>query len=118
MSTHCDLNQFLGPDFDDRNRFDEFYDELVDRLGGPGWLVRLLPFDAATLRASYAQDKHFNTDLTPIKTWDRVADRLPPSLATHGISWSTPSQRVCLLKKAAEKFCESATATRKETDEC
>lgn len=105
-----DINQFAGPGPDDLTNFDAFYDRVVRNLGGVDAVMTVVPFLDETLVASYRRDPNLNDSLTPIKKWDAAAERLLPVLAAHGVTWSAPSQRVCVLKRAAQLRCEEILA--------
>lgn len=103
----------------------EDYEELIGAFGGPETFRPYIPFDDGTLRASYAEDRFFNTRLTPIERWDHAYGICVPNaplakthvsnpnglvgfLARHGISLSL-SQGVWLLKIAARMLLQDSS---------
>lgn len=100
------------------------YETVVNLLGGAKAFKPYMPADMATLRQSHAQDKYFNTDLTPLKSWDKAVgitvenrqgakpvlsnpNGLVGFLRRNKITNITLSEGVCLLKTAAEMLIKS-----------
>lgn len=99
---------------------DETYDKVIDALGGLDAVKPYIPYGMAELETAYKKDHNFNT--LPLKKWDEAGGYsngsstsmggkydatgkgLWPLLRQHGITWSTSSWNVCLLKRAAERM--------------
>src|SRR5438045_2384312 len=65
-------------------------------------------FSKEQLIASFQQDKHFNTSITPLGKWD-TAGFEPFPIATNMKElgdYLTPAGIVCILKEAAEQIIE------------
>lgn len=67
-------------------------------------LVSYLPCDEETLRRKYKEDKDLNN--IPLKEWDKQAFLIRFLLKNRGVTVYSLSQRVSVLKKAAEMLCE------------
>lgn len=120
------LEKLVGTDYDCREEPDRFYRTAVERLGGPAALREAIPFSLKTLKESYAEDKNFNADMTPLGMWDAATGNggkfgrivytkitgapFRGILRNHGISYVTPSQAVCILKTAAQMLVERQIA--------
>lgn len=120
-----DLMELAGADWKSMPH-DELYDAVIDALGGPDAFRAMLPFqDTDVLYAKYLEDEHFNNRdaYSPhIGAWDHAAGYglsrkpfQPPNYApvpgpmwdllhAHGVTWSTCSWNVCLLKRAAVRL--------------
>lgn len=107
-----DFEKFVEPEYDNAGPHDHdgFYDAVIDKLGGVDVVMRFVPFDETRLRESFERDEYFNDARTPIGGWDRAAENMKPFLASHKITSTALSQRVCLLKRAAERFVKGADA--------
>lgn len=111
-----DIKQFAGDGVDDMTNFDAFYDEVIRRLGGVAAVRGHIPFPDETLVESYRRDRNLNDRLTHIKRWDEAADDLRRFLASHGVTCSAQSQRVCILKRAAQLRCDPSVSTAQAVD--
>ena len=67
-------------------------------------LILYLPCDEEILRRKYREDKDLNS--IPIKKWDTQASLIRFLLKNRGVTVYSLSQRVSVLKKAAEMLCE------------
>ena len=67
-------------------------------------LVPYLPCNEEILRRKYREDKDLNN--IPIKEWDAQASLIKFLLKNRGVTVYSLSQRVSVLKKAAEMLCE------------
>lgn len=95
---------------------DQIYDRIIDALGGPEALRQYLPRPVPELSDTFARDRNLNS--IPLGEWDAAAGFIHtgarngwrvyvpsggvwPLLSAHGVTWSSASQNVCLLKRAA-----------------
>lgn len=125
-----DIHEFAGTDkIRDTATHDEIYNKIIDALGGTDAVRPYIPFTNETLTESYARDKNFNDDLTPLKSWDKAAGfdngyrgaggvyrptgyGLWSLLHRHGVTSITPSQAVCVLKHAAARHVQALNAEK------
>lgn len=117
-----DFTQFAGMRCTNQN-FDEFYDAIIEKLGGLDALRNCCPIDRETAIEKLKTDRNLNN--VPISIWDAAAgfpgcnpqsqlkhDFLPgPSplrhvLASHGVTCYAGSEGVCLLKRIAVRMAE------------
>lgn len=113
--------------------FEQYYDEIIRKLGGPETIRPFLPFDLPTLKKSYEKDRHFNTDITPLRVWGNATGvTLPPGQSTRlpylsggelaclltwqGVSSFSHAECVCILKRAAERLVCEKTGNPSITD--
>lgn len=103
--------------------FDEYYDNIIEKLGGIDAVRHCCPITKKTAIEKLRTDRHLNN--TPMSIWDWAAgwpgsdpksqskhDFQPgPSplrtlLAKHGVTCYACSQGVCLLKRIAVHIAE------------
>ena len=109
---------------DETLSFDQKYDELINYLGGLDAVAQYVPFSKERIETALNKgDDRLNT--LPMTTWNTAAgfrytrqDRrerisFVPSnsnlwglFMTYGITSASPSQCVCLLKRAAVRMVE------------
>lgn len=116
-----DLAQLAGMRCTNQN-FDEYYDAVIERLGGLDAVRRCCPIDKETITEKLRTDRNLNN--TPISIWDWAAgfhgnphsqskrdfqpgpSALRTLLAKHGVTGYACSQGVCLLKRIAVRIAE------------
>ncbi len=103
---------------EDMSHRDE-YSAIVIALGYEN-VKSCIPFSFEKLKESYEKDRHFNTDKTPIKSWDLAAGFncegskciLVRSRLTNlyrekcGVDTFSCSDGVCILKECARMWIE------------
>lgn len=89
--------EFVGMEYNDET-FNKFWEVAVSKIGLNN-LKDFMPYNTSILKKHYNISKHFNNN--DLKNWDYVADRLSYVLPSYGVTSSSLSQRVCLLKEAA-----------------
>ena len=81
------------------------YDALIEKMGGLDRVKSRIPFSILQIKKALANgDIHLNT--LPLSTWDRACDmKYNAGVSVYGGEWSvnTLAERVCLLKRAAER---------------
>lgn len=116
----------MGKDFEElvgkkeiETDHNEFYDDIIEKLGGLNAVKSCVPFSLAKLKEAYETDKHFNN--TRMKEWDTASGFIAPNaqgyshvkpipselrykLAAAGVTCYANSQGVCLLKRIAERM--------------
>ena len=106
----------------------EFYERVIDFLGGLDAVKKYVPFDVETLRKAYKQDKHFNN--LSLSVWDHAAGYYfthqrayrtsGPSLCDlyHkcDITCASVSEGVCILKTAARMLVKQTEEENKKTE--
>ena len=85
---------------------EEYYGIVIDFLGGIDAVVNYVPFDIETLKKSYQENEHFNTKITPLRTWDFGATNIRNLYYQFGINCASVSDGVCILKQAARRMIE------------
>lgn len=95
---------------------DEFYDDIIEKLGGLDAVKNCVPFDKETLKERLAEDENLNN--TPMRPWDLASGFYNPNaqgykhvrpvpcelrtlLGNIGVTSYANSQGVCLLKRIA-----------------
>ena len=105
-----------------------FYRAVINKLGGIDVIRPCIPFDDGTLIASYQEDTHFNTPLTPLQKWSEATGLKPcmkqcaityvpnpekqpnvySMLRRHNVGSISLSHCVSILKYAAEQIVNAA----------
>ena len=115
-----DLSQFAGTKMSNVG-FQVYYDAIINKLGGIEAIRPFIPFDDATLKSAYAEDRNFNSNLTPLYKWENASGisvrpgqttRPPRATGTglfeflnaNGVTLASQSECICILKVAAEKI--------------
>lgn len=117
-----DIEQFIGTTVR-KSGFEHVYRTVVEKLGGVDAIRPYIPFSDDILRQSYAEDRYFNTSLTPLRKWDEksgihvrnghlgssqpvaTGNGIFQLAAKKGITRMSQSQAICILKTAAEMIC-------------
>lgn len=97
--------------------FEEQYDKLIEYLGGIEKVMEYVNLTKEQIRDAYKKDKNLNN--INIHSWDRWAGfesygntvewkltGLRNLFRAKGITFYSPSQLVCTLKRAAIKYSE------------
>ena len=101
--------------------FQAYYDAIITKLDGVDAVRSFIPFDDGALKSAYAEDKNFNSGLTPLHRWEdasgisvRPGQTTRPPRATgtglfaflnaNGVTLASQSECICILKTAAEKI--------------
>ena len=103
-----------------------YYHTAIKKLGGTAAIRPYIPFTDEVLQKSYAKDRHFNTNLTPIRQWDNATGiftgyrkSIPPCavgggllqfLIFHDITSVSQAECVCILKQAAKEIVDALSA--------
>lgn len=108
------FSNVLNISYDDLGH-EDYYRAIIKALG-PAKVRKLIPFSLEQLRASYEQDKAFNTSLTPLTVWDyasgfrtktntalceHIGSPLTALYASIGVDCYSNSEGVSILKQAA-----------------
>ena len=106
---------------DGRMSHEEYYDKVIEFLGGLDVVAKYVPFDIETLKRSYNNDNYFNSPrITPLRTWDFGAAIIKNLYSRFGINCASVSDGVCILKQAAMRMIErelEETVEREENEE-
>lgn len=116
------LGQFAGiPRKTGCDGFNQFYDAVIEKLGGVTAVRPYIPFGNEILQAAYEKDRNFNTDKTPLRAWDNATGiELPAGQSTvrpkitgrgltrllmaNDIDSVSEAECVCILKRTAERW--------------
>lgn len=96
--------EFVGMEYNNET-FNKFWEAAVNKIGLNN-LKDFMPYNTSILKEHYNISKHFNNN--DLRSWDCMAIRLGYILPSYGITSSSLSQRVCLLKEAARMLVENA----------
>ena len=91
---------------DGRMSHGEYYDKVIELLDGLDVVSKYVPFDIEKLKRSYKLDEHFNTKITPLRTWNFGAANIRNLYYRFGINCASVSDGVCILKQAARRMIE------------
>ena len=109
---------------------DEVWDRAIEYLGGLDAVACYIPFPLEDLVRSYRMDKNFNHGpARNIRIWTLAAGfvRRGSTVAQvgrgsvwdlyekHGVNSASPSDGVCLLKRAAARLSEKALENQKKS---
>ncbi len=69
------------------------------------FVLRIFSIDE--LKASYHQNQHFNTKITPLETWTEMAESIPKVTMPPDDFWGHAiNTKLCLFKEAARQLVE------------
>ena len=91
----------------ERITHEEIYTRAINLLGGLDAIIPYMPFKLEKIQKALENgDKHLNT--LPLHIWDFSADAYIKDLMYRkaNITYSSVSERVCLLKEAARQWAK------------
>lgn len=98
---NCDIDITTG----EKLTHSEIYTRAINLLGGLDAVIPCIPFTVTEVREALDHhDKYLNT--LPLRTWDFAANSIKGKLFRVGVTVSSLSQCVCILKEAARQWAE------------
>lgn len=98
IKEYLGLNSAFEDEHGNKMSHDTMYTTIVHAIG-LGRLVPFLPADKQTLQKAYEEDENLNN--IPLQEWDMRQTHVKQMLRRIGITTSSISQSVCILKQAA-----------------
>lgn len=101
------INEVIGIKSSVDISHEEKYARLINAVGGLDAVIPLIPYSLTRIKnALENHDEHLNT--LPLRAWDSSADTYVKDLMYRKahITYSSLSERVCLLKEAARQWAE------------
>lgn len=101
IKEYLGLNSLFEDTAGNKMSHDEMYTKIVNAIG-LSKLTPLLPTDKQALQIAYEEDENFNN--IPLREWDVRHPYVKSLLKGIGITQSSLSQSVCILKQAARIY--------------
>ncbi len=98
---NCDIDITTG----EKLTHSEIYTRAINLFGGLDQVIPLIPFTIEEIKTALDNhDEYLNT--LPLRTWDYAANSIKGKLFRVGVTVSSLSQCVCILKEAARQWAE------------
>lgn len=104
IKEYLEINAHFEDENGDKMSHEEMYTTMVHAIGLDN-LIPLLPENKQTLQAAYEEDENLNN--ISLQQWDIRHHYVKQLLKGIGITTSSISQSVCILKQAARLYIEA-----------